>query len=73
MCASARPGYRPRRSRLAPSPDEAASHSLRRAHRGERVIMLVCDLDVRVVSEDGVLLRHLTLDPDPDYQPLGTG
>jgi hypothetical protein len=31
--------------------------------------MLVDGLDVRVVSEDGELLRHLTLDPSRDYQP----
>jgi len=30
--------------------------------------MLVDGLDVRVVSEDGELLRHLTLDPSRDYQ-----
>ena len=41
------------------------------AHRGKRVIMLVDGLDVRVVSEDGELLRHLTLDPSRDYQPQG--
>ena len=38
-------------------------------HRGKRVILLVHDLDVRVVSLDGELLRHLTLDPSRDYQP----
>jgi hypothetical protein len=38
-------------------------------HKGKRVIMLVDGLDVRVVSEDGELLRHLTLDPSRDYQP----
>lgn len=27
-------------------------------------------LDVRVLAEDGVLLRHLTLDPTIDYQPV---
>ena len=41
-----------------------------RAHKGRRVIVLVCDLDVRVLSEDGELLRHLTLDPSKDYQPI---
>jgi hypothetical protein len=41
-----------------------------RAHCGRRVIVLVCDLDVRVLSEEGELLRHLTLDPGRDYQPL---
>ena len=42
-----------------------------RAHTGRRVIVLVCDLDIRVLSEEGELLRHLTLDPTKDYQPLG--
>ena len=41
-----------------------------RAHKGRRIIALVCDLDIRVLSEDGELLRHLTLDPSTDYQPL---
>ena len=39
-----------------------------RAHAGARVVLLVNDLDVRVVTEDGELLRHLTLDPTKDYQ-----
>ncbi len=42
-----------------------------RAHAGARVTLLVKDLDVRVVSEDGELLRHLTLDPTKDYQGRG--
>jgi len=42
-----------------------------RAHKGRRVIILVADLDIRVLSEEGELLRHLTLDPTRDYQPLG--
>ena len=41
-----------------------------RAHKGRRVIVLVCDLDIRVLSEEGELLRHLTLDPTKDYQPI---
>jgi transposase InsO family protein len=41
-------------------------------HRGTRVILLVKDLDVRVVALDGELLRHLTLDPSRDYQPQGS-
>jgi transposase InsO family protein len=41
------------------------------AHKGKRVILLVDGLDVRVLSEDGELLRHLTLDPSRDYQPQG--
>jgi transposase InsO family protein len=41
------------------------------ALRGRRVVMLVAGRDVRVLSEDGELLRQLTLDPSKDYQPRG--
>ena len=41
------------------------------AHAGTRVLLLVNDLDVRVITEDGELLRQLTLDPTKDYQPRG--
>jgi transposase InsO family protein len=41
-------------------------------HARTRVILLVADLDVRVINAaTGELLRHLTLNPDLDYQPLG--
>ena len=33
--------------------------------------VLVADRDVRVLSEDGELIRRLTLDPARDYQPHG--
>jgi hypothetical protein len=33
--------------------------------------MLVAGLDVRIVTEDGELLRTLTLDPTRSYQRLG--
>ena len=39
------------------------------AHKGKRVTMLVNGLDVRVISLNGELLRHLQLDPTRDYQP----
>jgi transposase InsO family protein len=39
-----------------------------RAHKGKRVLILVADLDIRVLDEDGVTLRHLELDPSVDYQ-----
>lgn len=42
-----------------------------RAHAGTRVLVLVNDLDVRVITEDGELLRRLTIDPTKDYQPHG--
>lgn len=41
-----------------------------RAHKGRRIIVLVADLDIRVLSTEGELLRHLTLDPTKDYQPI---
>jgi transposase InsO family protein len=43
-----------------------------RAHKSERVLLLIADRDVRVVSEDGELLRHLTIDPTRDYQARRT-
>ena len=39
-----------------------------RAHKGTRVLVLVADLDIRVIDENGVTLRHLELDPSVDYQ-----
>ncbi len=45
--------------------------SIGRAHAGTRVLLLVNDVDVRVITEDGELLRHLTLDPTKAYQPRG--
>jgi transposase InsO family protein len=41
---------------------------LGRRYAGVRVLVLVADLHVRVITEDGELLRELTLDPDRDYQ-----
>ena len=41
------------------------------ATSGLRVLALVADLDVRVLTEDGELLRALRLDPSRDYQPQG--
>jgi transposase InsO family protein len=45
---------------------------LGRAHKHQPVTLLVAGRHVRVVAEDGSLLRELTLDPARDYQPLGT-
>ena len=43
-----------------------------RAHAGTRVLLLVQDLDIRVINAaTGELLRELTLNPDRDYQPTG--
>ena len=41
-----------------------------RTHARTPVIMLIDDLDIRVIhAATGELLRHLTLDPTRDYQP----
>jgi transposase InsO family protein len=42
---------------------------LGRQHAGKRVIVLAHELDIRVLDEDGALIRALTLDPTRDYQP----
>ena len=45
---------------------------LGRAHAGAKILMLIADLDIRVIERDtGRLVRALTLDPDRDYQPRG--
>lgn len=41
------------------------------AHKNRKVRLLVAGADVRVITEDGELIRALTLDPERDYQPLG--
>lgn len=41
------------------------------AHKHMPVIMLVADLDVRILTEEGEMLRHLTLDPTKNYQAIG--
>jgi transposase InsO family protein len=41
-------------------------------HAGLRVLMLIRELDIRIIAEDtGQLIRELTLDPSRDYQPTG--
>ena len=41
-----------------------------RAHAGRPIVMLIDDLDIRVIdTTTGQLLRHLTLDPTRNYQP----
>ncbi len=41
-----------------------------RAHKHREVIMLVAGLDVRILTEEGEMLRHLTLDPTKNYQAI---
>jgi transposase InsO family protein len=40
-----------------------------RRHAGTRILVLAHDLDVRVLTTDGELIRELVLDPTRDYQP----
>ncbi len=42
-------------------------------YRHQPVVLLIADRDVRIVTPDGELLRHLTLDPTRDYQPQTQG
>ncbi len=41
------------------------------AHKNRRVRLLVAGPDVRIVTDEGDLIRALTLDPTRSYQPLG--
>ncbi len=71
------PHYRIRHDRI----DQSGAVSLRRAgrmhhisigraHHGTAVILLIDDLDIRVIATDtGELLRNLTLNPNIGYQP----
>jgi hypothetical protein len=68
--------YRVRHDRIDPSGVITLRHSSRlhhigigRRHARTRVLVLVRDLHVRVLTTDGELLRDLTLDPTRDYQP----
>ena len=73
------PHYRVRHDRV----DEGGSVSLRvngrfhhigigRTHTGTRVILLIADLDIRIIhAATGEILRDLTLDPTRSYQPTG--
>jgi len=41
------------------------------AHKNRRVRLLVAGPDVRILTDDGELIRALTIDPTRNYQPLG--
>jgi transposase InsO family protein len=41
-----------------------------RAHKRQRIVVFVAGLDIRVLSEDGELIKHFELDPTRSYQPL---
>lgn len=68
-CSRARPG--PRRRLPPPSPGSQARYAMNGLPTGTVKARLVADLEVRVITEDGELLRGLSLDPTRDDQPLG--
>jgi transposase InsO family protein len=40
-----------------------------RPYAGTRILLLVHELEVRIITEEGEFIRELTLDPTRDYQP----
>lgn len=70
--------YRVRKDRIDTSGAVTLRHDSKllhikvgRRHAGTRVLMLVVGLDVRIVTEDGELIRELRIDPTKTYQGLG--
>jgi transposase InsO family protein len=68
--------YRVRKDRIDSCGKLTIRHNSRLHHvglgrrfKGTRVLVLVRDLHVRVITEEGELLRDFTLDPTRDYQP----
>jgi len=41
------------------------------AHKNRKVRLLVAGPDLRIITDDGELIRALTVDPTRNYQPLG--
>ena len=46
------------------------SVAVKEAWAGWRIVMLIADLEIRILDQDGNQLRQLTLDPTKDYQPI---
>jgi len=70
------PHYRLRRDKIDITGVITLRHNSRLHHIGlgrklvgTRVLVLIEDLAIRVITEDGELIRELTLDPTRDYQP----
>lgn len=68
--------FRVRRDKVYPSGVITLRHNSRlhhiglgRRYGGVRVLILVDELRVRVLTEDGEPIRELILDPSRDYQP----
>lgn len=74
------PHFRVRHDKVSKTGNLSLRHNSRmrhigvgREHKNRRVIVLIADLHVRVITEEGELLRDFTLDPDRDYQPQSLG
>lgn len=74
------PHFRVRRDRVDITGVITLRHNSRLHHIGlgrrlvgTRVLVLVDGLRIRVLTEDGELIRELVLDPTRDYQPHGRG
>jgi hypothetical protein len=70
------PHYRVRRDKIDITGVITLRHNSRLHHIGlgrrlvgTRVLVLVDALRIRVLTEDGEVIRELTLDPTRDYQP----
>jgi len=68
--------WRTRHDRIDPSGVFTLRHNSRlhhigigRRHAGTRILVLVHDLDIRVLTTNGELIRELHLNPARDYQP----
>jgi transposase InsO family protein len=68
--------WRIRHDRIDPSGVFTLRHNSRlhhigigRRHAGTNILVLVHDLDIKVLTSNGQLLRELHLDPTQDYQP----
>lgn len=44
-----------------------------RQHKGSKILMLIDDLDTRVITPEGQLLHHFRLDPTRNYQRMNAG
>lgn len=68
--------WRTRHDRIDPSGVFTLRHNSRlhhigvgRRYAGTRILVLAHDLDIRVLTTNGELIRELVLDPTRDYQP----
>jgi transposase InsO family protein len=68
--------FRVRRDKIDPTGTVTLRHNSRlhhigvgRPHAGKRVLILALDTQIRIITDDGQLIRELELDPSRDYQP----